>query len=79
MKDPANYQGFDPELVGRQHHIVLGKHSGTRAVQLVMSELGHPLAEGAARELLRRVKLFVASRKHSPTAADLLALLGAKP
>jgi homocitrate synthase NifV len=79
MKDPANYQGFDPELVGRQRHIVLGKHSGTRAVQLVMGELGHPLADDAARELLRRVKLFVASRKHSPTAADLLALLGAKP
>jgi homocitrate synthase NifV len=79
MKDPANYQGFDPELVGRHHHIVLGKHSGARAVQLVMNELGHPLADGAARELLRRVKLFVVSRKHSPTDADLLALLGAKP
>ena len=77
MKDPANYEGFDPGLVGRRHRIVLGKHSGARAVQLVMAELGHPLSEAAARELLRRVRAFVANAKHPPTDADLLALLGA--
>ena len=76
LKDPANYQGFDPDLVGRRHRIVLGKHSGPRAVQRVMAELGHPLSDAAARELLRRVRVFVASAKHSPTDADLLALLG---
>lgn len=77
MKDPANYEGFDPGLVGRRHRIVLGKHSGARAVQLVMAELGHHLSEAAARELLRRVRAFVANAKHPPTDADLLTLLGA--
>ena len=78
LKDPANYQGFDPGLVGRRHRLVLGKHSGPRAVQRVMAELGHPLADAAARELLRRVRSFVAIAKHSPSDADLLALLEAK-
>ncbi|MCK9389293.1 MAG: homocitrate synthase [Sulfuritalea sp.] len=77
MKDPANYQGFDPGLVGRAHRVVLGKHSGARAVQRVMAELDHPLSDTAAHELLRRVRAFVASAKHSPTDADLLNLLGA--
>ncbi|MEI7957072.1 MAG: homocitrate synthase, partial [Verrucomicrobiota bacterium] len=61
LKDPRNYEGFDPAEVGQQHRIVLGKHSGARAVQLVMSRLGHPLSDAAARELLRRVRAFVAT------------------
>lgn len=76
LKDPANYQGFDPGLVGRGHRVVLGKHSGARAVQRVMAELGHLLSDIAARELLLRVRAFVAAAKHSPTDADLLVLLG---
>ena len=77
IKDPANYQGFDPGLVGRCHRVVLGKHSGARAVQRVMAELGHALSDSAARELLRRVRVFVADAKHPPSDADLLSLLGA--
>jgi homocitrate synthase NifV len=76
IKDPANYEGFDPRLVGRRHRVVLGKHSGSRAVQRVMAELGHPMSESTARELLRRVRSFVATTKHSPSDADLLGLLG---
>ncbi len=79
LKDPANYQAFDPGLVGRGHRVVLGKHSGARAVQRVMAELGHFLSEPAAHELLRRVRAFVTAAKHSPTDADLLALFGACP
>ena len=79
LKDPVNYEGFDPAMVGRRRRVVLGKHSGARAVQLVMARLGHPLSDAAARELLRRVRAFVATTKHSPTDADLLALLGELP
>lgn len=77
LKDPANYQGFDPGLVGRQHRIVLGKHSGARAVQLVMAELGQFLSDETARKLLRRVRSFVAANKLSPSDNELILLLGA--
>ena len=40
VKNSANYQGFDPALVGRSHRLVLGKHSGGRAVMAVMAGLG---------------------------------------
>lgn len=77
LKDPENYQGFDPELVGRRHTFVLGKHSGAKAVQRVMAGLGKPLSDATARELLQRVRVFVTNKKHPPSDAELLVLLGA--
>jgi homocitrate synthase NifV len=77
LKDPANYQGFDPGLVGRRHRIVIGKHSGARAVQCVMADLGQFLSEKTARKLLNRVQSFVSAEKHSPSDAELLSMLGA--
>ena len=75
IKDPNNYQGFDPQLVGREHRIVLGKHSGRRAVQLVMARLGRRLDAAEADALLNRVRGFVADHKRPPTDIELLQLL----
>ncbi|MGM0594474.1 MAG: homocitrate synthase, partial [Pseudomonadota bacterium] len=40
IKDPQNYQGIDPASVGREHVLVLGKHSGSSAVQRCYAQLG---------------------------------------
>ena len=77
LKHPDNYQGFDPGEVGQRHRIVLGKHSGSRAVQLVYGQLGIAVDEAEAAELLVAVRHFVATRKRPPEAADLGALLAA--
>jgi homocitrate synthase NifV len=75
IKDPDNYQGFDPQLVGREHRIVLGKHSGRRAVQLVMARLGRRLDAAEAETLLAQVRGFVAAHKRPPSDIELLRLL----
>ena len=75
IKDPHNYQGFDPGLVGREHRIVLGKHSGRRAVQLVMARLGRRLDDSEADALLIRIRGFVDAHKRPPTDPELLQLL----
>jgi homocitrate synthase NifV len=75
LKHPDNYQGFDPQEVGQSHRIVLGKHSGSRAVQVVYAGLGMTLSDQEAHALLPRVRNFVAEHKHSPEAPDLRALL----
>ena len=75
IKDPDNYQGFDPQLVGREHRIVLGKHSGRRAVQLVMARLGRRLDDAEADTLLAQVRGFVATHKRPPSDSELLRLL----
>jgi len=75
LKHPDNYQGFDPVEVGQTHRIVLGKHSGSRAVQVVYAGLGIDLDESQAQALLPQVRAFVASHKHPPETADLIGLL----
>ncbi len=75
LKHPDNYQGFDPREVGQTHRIVLGKHSGLRAVLAVCADLGITLDESDAQALLPRIRNFVARNKHAPEAADLQGLL----
>ncbi len=75
LKHPDNYQGFDPSEVGQTHRIVLGKHSGSRAVQVVYASLGIELNENEAHALLPAIRTFVSAHKHPPEAADLCALL----
>lgn len=74
LKDPANYQPYDPALIGRSHRIVVGKHSGSRAVRMIMARLGEEISEWEARRLLQRVRIFVAVNKQSPSDDDLLRL-----
>jgi len=75
IKHPDNYQGFDPQLVGRQHRFVLGKHSGKGGVQAVYAALGKPVAEIEAVRLIACVRDFVYSVKRPPSPKELLSLL----
>lgn len=40
-KNPATYEAYDPCLVGGKTELVIGKHSGTRAIKLKLEELGY--------------------------------------
>lgn len=71
LKHPLNYQGVDPATVGRRHRLVLGKHSGTRALGNAYRELGIELGREEAVLLLPRVRRFVTEHKRAPTAAEL--------
>lgn len=74
FKHPDNYQGFDPQLVGRKHRIVLGKHSGPGSVQRVLDGLGCAVDEDTARQLLDQVRHFVEATKRTPSDAELLTM-----
>jgi homocitrate synthase NifV len=39
LKNPANYEAYEPEWVGGKSEIIIGKHSGTSAVKLKLQEL----------------------------------------
>ncbi|MDR3213697.1 MAG: homocitrate synthase [Azoarcus sp.] len=79
LKDPRNYQGFDPEEVGRRHRIVLGKHSGLQAVLAVYAELGVLLDEATAKALLHTLRAFVLAAKRPPEEAELREFLSHTP
>lgn len=71
LKDLLNYQGVDPAELGRQHQLVLGKHSGRRAIEQVYADLGLQLSKPQAERLLERVRHFSSHHKRAPLSAEL--------
>ena len=71
IKDPSNYQAYDPAEVGRAHEFVLGKHSGSRAVQQVFNDMGLYLDRNTANRILLAVRSFVTTAKRSPLISEL--------
>lgn len=71
LKDINNYQGVDPGVVGRQHQLVLGKHSGSRSVIHAYQALGVQLNRPQANRLLPIIRQFVSAHKRIPQSGDL--------
>jgi homocitrate synthase NifV len=74
LKDIRNYQGLDPQLLGRCHTLVLGKHSGLGAVQAVFSRIGISLDQIQTSKLLSAVQAFAIARKRNPSDEELLSI-----
>jgi len=74
LKDVRNYQGLDPQLLGRNHTLVLGKHSGLGAVQAVFSGIGISLDLIQSGKLLSAVQAFAIARKRNPSEKELLGI-----
>lgn len=72
LKDPTNYQGFDPAELGRHHTLVLGKHSGSHAVRAAYERLGMHLADAHITLLLESIRNHVINTKRTPSDADLM-------
>ncbi|MBL8540708.1 MAG: homocitrate synthase [Betaproteobacteria bacterium] len=72
LKHPGNYQAFDPGDVGREHRVVLGKHSGSRGVMRAYAELGIDLDEQQVQSILCHIRDFTTSHKRAPETPDLL-------
>ena len=72
LKDRRNYEAFQPEELGLQHRLVLGKHSGSHGVRSAYARLGVVLTEPQAQALLDCIRQHVATTKQPPADADLL-------
>jgi homocitrate synthase NifV len=56
LSDVRTYQGLDPAMLGRQHKVVIGKHSGLAALRSICASAGIDLDGKAGAALLARVK-----------------------
>jgi homocitrate synthase NifV len=77
LKDPHNYQGIDPGELGRQHRLVLGKHSGIHGLIYAYAQLGVQLTREQAGTLLEQVRGFTTRSKRSPQPEELLGFYSA--
>jgi homocitrate synthase NifV len=74
LKDPDNYQGYDPREVGRSHKLVVGKHSGAHGIIAAYATMGLNLSQVEARALLPDIRTFSERAKRSPADQELLFL-----
>ncbi len=56
LDDPQTYEYFPPELVGGERRFILGKHTGKKALEHVVSSLGCELSEHQICRVLDLVK-----------------------
>lgn len=56
LEDPATYEYIPPDLVGGERVFILGKHTGKKALEHVVSTLGYHLSERQICNILEKVK-----------------------
>jgi homocitrate synthase NifV len=76
LRDRRNYQSLDPGELGREHRLVLGKHSGVASVVHAYEGLGIAVNGREAKDILSRVRNFATTEKHPPLNSDLIRFYG---
>ncbi|HZV82345.1 MAG TPA: homocitrate synthase, partial [Geobacteraceae bacterium] len=71
LKDPANYEGFDPAEVGLSRHMVVGKHSGAHGLMERYLSMGLPVSRGLAEQMLVQVRAIAQNNKRPLSDDDL--------
>ena len=56
IKNPKTYEVFAPEEVGCERQIMVGKHSGSRTIEMKFAAYGVPISREDATELMPRVR-----------------------
>jgi len=74
IKDPHNYEGFDPAEVGLTRSIVVGKHSGTGGLIERYRSMGITVGRKQAEPLLEQTRAMSCKRKRDLTNCELMAI-----
>jgi len=77
LKNPRTYEAFNPEEVGLERQIVIGKHSGSKAIINKFKEYGINLTEKEATQLLPRVRSLAIELKRPLFDKELAYLYSA--
>ena len=74
IKDPHNYEGFDPAEVGLTRSIVIGKHSGTGGLIERFRSMGISVDRSRAVPLLEMTRAMSCRRKRDLTNCELMGI-----
>lgn len=72
LKHPATYEVFSPEDVGLERQIVIGKHSGSRAIKMKFVEYGIDLSDDEAADILVAVRSVTVDLKRTLFDKELM-------
>jgi homocitrate synthase NifV len=74
IKDPHNYEGFDPAEVGLTRSIVVGKHSGTGGLIERYRSMGISVMKKQAEPLLELARAMACRRKRDLSNRELMGI-----
>jgi len=74
IKNPNNYEGFDPAEVGMTRSIVVGKHSGTGGLIERFRSMGIAVDRARAVKLLERTRAMSCRRKRDLSNGELMGI-----
>lgn len=63
LEEPMTYELFAPEMVGAKREIIIGKHTGSKALKGVVQKMGYDLTHDQMCTLLDRVKKCSEAKK----------------
>ncbi|MGR5269698.1 homocitrate synthase [Vibrio astriarenae] len=74
LKHQDNYQSFAPSLIGRQHQLVLGKHSGWHSLSTQLHHMGISIDRHHHQPMLAALTQWSETHKRIPTEKDIRGL-----
>ena len=74
IKNPKNYEAFDPDIVGLQRQIVIGKHSGKAGIINKFKEYDILLTDEEAKDVLELVRATSVRLKRTLFDKELVKL-----
>ncbi len=57
LEEPRTYELYSPEMVGAARHIIIGKHTGAKALKYITERMGYRLKDQDLCALSERVKM----------------------
>lgn len=78
LKNPSNYEGFDPAEVGLSRTIVVGKHSGSSGLIERYKDLGIAVSRLEAIHLMEKVRAVAQQTRRPLNNKQLIKLYGAR-
>ena len=63
LEQPRTYELYSPEMVGGKRNLVVGKHTGTKALQGIVKDMGYTLERDELCDLIDRVKVCTEAKR----------------
>ena len=71
IQDPRTYEYYPPEMDGATQRLVLGKHSGRKGLEYILTTLGYTCSEEQTERILSRIK--AAGEAKQPVTTEVLS------
>ncbi|WP_406662283.1 homocitrate synthase family protein [Methanolobus sp. ZRKC3] len=66
LEEPRTYELFSPEMVGGKRSLIVGKHTGMKALEGIVTDMGYQLEREQLTVLLEKVKNCTEAKKGIP-------------